>query len=234
VGSKRTTDFFIDSNFLSLRTIERGRYVKNLPDFDGRLSPRFCEVLMQYLTAPYLRIPLVLEFFADQMRICALSSHELQGVVDSCLFEPGIWQAEYAKDIPETIPAKGIAHIGTPVGLLFNELIMYVAIFLGVISLWGTHRTAVPSLLRCRRRCTHWFNALRTGRRGESSRLLTRWPFVCWSLTRVLSNTAPSSPHYSTPIHQSNINARPAQVTMARTPVIFCTWHACLSALMDF
>ena len=65
-------------------------FVKNLPDFDGRLAPRACELLVQYLTAPYLRVPLVLQFFADQMRVMALSSAELQSVLDAVLFEPGV------------------------------------------------------------------------------------------------------------------------------------------------
>ena len=32
-------------------------HVKNLPDFNGRISSRNCELLAQYLTAPYIRIP---------------------------------------------------------------------------------------------------------------------------------------------------------------------------------
>jgi hypothetical protein len=101
-------------------------YTKQLPDFGGRLRPRNCELLLQYLTAPYLRIPLVLEFFSDQMRISALASHELQEVVDSCLFEPGLWQASRQKAPLTTIPSKdgdGREHMATPLGLLFNELL---------------------------------------------------------------------------------------------------------------
>ena len=29
-------------------------HIRHLPDFDGRLRARFCELLLQYLTVPYL------------------------------------------------------------------------------------------------------------------------------------------------------------------------------------
>ena len=45
-------------------------HIQKLPDFDGRLRARDCELLLQYLTVPYLRIPLVLQFFSDPLRIC--------------------------------------------------------------------------------------------------------------------------------------------------------------------
>ena len=35
------------------------------------LSPRDAELLLQYLSAPYVRIPLLLDFFADPLRIQA-------------------------------------------------------------------------------------------------------------------------------------------------------------------
>jgi hypothetical protein len=98
-------------------------FVKHLPDFDGRLPSRSCELLLQYLTAPYLRIPLVLQFFADQMRVMSLGSEELQDVLDACLFEPGLWQASYEKSVPEAVPSNDQSLLSTPTGLLFNELI---------------------------------------------------------------------------------------------------------------
>ena len=64
-------------------------HIRHLPDFDSRLKARDCELLLQYLTVPYIRIPLVLQFFAAPERIGALANEELQGVVDSCLFEMG-------------------------------------------------------------------------------------------------------------------------------------------------
>lgn len=74
-------------------------HIKSLPTFDGRISPRQTELLLQYLTVPYLRIPLVLQFFACQEHIAALGCEQLQEVLDACLFEPGQWQAEYAKEV---------------------------------------------------------------------------------------------------------------------------------------
>lgn len=74
-------------------------HIKSLPTFDGRISPRQTELLLQYLTVPYLRIPLVLQFFACQEHIAALACEQLQEVLDACLFEPGQWQADYSKEV---------------------------------------------------------------------------------------------------------------------------------------
>lgn len=46
---------------------------------------------MQYLTVPYLRIPLVAKLLCDESRVRALASIDLQSVFDSVIFEPGPW-----------------------------------------------------------------------------------------------------------------------------------------------
>ena len=38
---------------------------ERLPTFNGKLSKRESELLLSYLTVPYLRIPLVLSFFSQ-------------------------------------------------------------------------------------------------------------------------------------------------------------------------
>ena len=43
-------------------------HIKKLPSFEG-LTPRYTELLLQYLTVPYLRVPLVLSLFADPVCI---------------------------------------------------------------------------------------------------------------------------------------------------------------------
>ena len=48
-------------------------HVRSLPDFGGRLKARDCELLLSYLTVPYLRVPLVLQFFADPGHVHALA-----------------------------------------------------------------------------------------------------------------------------------------------------------------
>ena len=53
-------------------------HLATLPTFGGRLSARHTELLLSYLTVPYLRIPLVLQFFADPTRIVALNADALQ------------------------------------------------------------------------------------------------------------------------------------------------------------
>ena len=99
-------------------------HIRVLPDFDGTLGARDCELMLQYLTAPYLRIPLLLNFFSHEIRMKSLRCRELQEVLDAALFEPGRWQEEVTLDPPEMVPAASRKHISTPVGLLFNELVM--------------------------------------------------------------------------------------------------------------
>ena len=100
-------------------------HVKQLPDFGNRVNPRGSELLLSYLTAPYLRIPLVLSFFANQGRLTSLGSEKLRALLDGVLFEPGQWQSinMSQKPLPDTIPYDR-SYLATPTGLLFNELIM--------------------------------------------------------------------------------------------------------------
>lgn len=106
-------------------------HVRHLPDFDGRLSGHHSELLVSYLTAPYLRIPLVLRLLSDESRVRALASPELQGVLDSVLFEPGQWRPPRRgnrapcplEQIPAPFSPTGRGdHLATPHGLLINEL----------------------------------------------------------------------------------------------------------------
>jgi hypothetical protein len=99
-------------------------HIRNLPDFDGTLGAKDCEYMLQYLTAPYLRIPLLLSFFSNEVRLKALRCRNLQEVLDAALFEPGQWQFFDTKPLITEIPAETRDHLCTPVGLLFNELIM--------------------------------------------------------------------------------------------------------------
>ena len=103
-------------------------HVRHLPDFDGKLNGRTVELLIQYLTAPYMRIPLVLRLLCDEARVKALGVPELQNVLDSVLFEPGQWMPPLAQGqdqlpTPSTVPAPTRDHLSTPTGYLFNEIV---------------------------------------------------------------------------------------------------------------
>lgn len=67
-------------------------HVKDLPTFDGKLSQSSAELLISFLTVPYIRIPLVINFFASPENINALSHPDMQRLLDSVMFEPGLWQ----------------------------------------------------------------------------------------------------------------------------------------------
>ena len=97
-------------------------HVRHLPDFGGTVRAADAELLLSYLLAPYLRVPLLMRFFAQPAHTQALAQVELQEVLDAALFEPGGWQPDAPKPMPETVPAPDRACLATPCGLLFQEL----------------------------------------------------------------------------------------------------------------
>lgn len=97
-------------------------HLKKLPDFDGTLRASDSELLLSYLTAPYVRVPLLLRFFATPERISALGSKELQSVLHSAVFEPGARLPPGPRLPPATAPDMDRARLATACGLLFNEL----------------------------------------------------------------------------------------------------------------
>ena len=123
-------------------------HLKCLPSFGGRLPAADAELLLQFLTAPYLRIPLMLQFFGEGARIECLSCPVLQQVVAAALFEPWHFQqdptavaaggggsaagaaaagaaaAAAAGGICDVAPPPSRECLATPVGLLFNELLL--------------------------------------------------------------------------------------------------------------
>ncbi|CAK9107070.1 Calmodulin [Durusdinium trenchii] len=116
-----------------------------LPNFGDTLSRQESEMLLSYLTVPYLRIPLVLAFFATGDRVTYLFNHELQGLLRAALFDASDWVPNAEEDAIATVPASsplfqsslqevmsptqggGGGHrrkvvLGTADGLLLNEL----------------------------------------------------------------------------------------------------------------
>ena len=56
-----------------------------------------------------------------QVRLRALCDRRLQSVLDAVVLEPADWlQGE--RKAPTTVPDRTRAHLKTPVGILFNEL----------------------------------------------------------------------------------------------------------------
>jgi hypothetical protein len=108
-------------------------HIRNLPNFDGTLGARDCELMCQFLTAPYLRIPLMLNFFTQEHRLKALLNQELQEVLDAAMFEPGLWQEMDFKEVPDMVPAPNRDSLSTTNGLLFNEIMMAPNVILTAI-----------------------------------------------------------------------------------------------------
>jgi len=117
----------------------------SLPNFGDTLSRQESEMLLSYLTVPYLRIPLVLAFFATGDRVTYLFNHEIQALLRATLFDSSDWVPEGEQDRISTVPAsqggfQSALHetpsspfsfsgdrqkkqiLGSPAGLLLNEL----------------------------------------------------------------------------------------------------------------
>lgn len=108
-------------------------HIKSLPDFDGTMGGRDSEFMLQYLLAPYLRIPLMLNFFAHESRIRSLRNKNLQDVLDAALFEPSLWQEDLVKNVSDQIPGDNRESLSTSAGLLFNEIIKSPKVVLAAI-----------------------------------------------------------------------------------------------------
>ena len=106
-------------------------HIRDLPPFEKRISARDCELLITYLTAPYMRIPLVLQFFSTPEHVNALAVPQLRNVLDAVLFEPELFEVA-ERDPFQTdekfnladlqIPFVDRSMLCTPCGLLINEL----------------------------------------------------------------------------------------------------------------
>lgn len=108
----------------SVETEDDLLHIKELPTFDERIGAADAEMLLSYLTVPYLRLPLTLEFFATQSRLQALASEDARRLLWGVLFEPGACvPSQYAELAPKGVPAVGEEKmlLGTPYGLLLNE-----------------------------------------------------------------------------------------------------------------
>eukprot|EP00755_Sulcionema_specki_P005608 Sspe_Gene.33212::Locus_16237_Transcript_1_1_Confidence_1.000_Length_12018::g.33212::m.33212 len=98
-------------------------HIKTLPSFGDIMGQRDSELLLSYLTTPYVRVPLVLHFFATEERVSLLRAPAMQQLLDSVLFEPGRYQPIRHTDVcPAMVPAENDNLLATPFGLLLNEL----------------------------------------------------------------------------------------------------------------
>lgn len=101
-------------------------HVKSLTTFGDIMGQRDSELLLSYLTVPYLRIPLVLRFFATEDRISCLKSDTIQEMLSYVLFEAGQFlSVNLSGKCPEMVPSEKPELIACPYGMLLNELMSY-------------------------------------------------------------------------------------------------------------
>ena len=66
-------------------------HADDLPTFNDTLSREEAELLFSFLTVDYVRLPLLLNFFADKDRVTYLFNKQLQDLLKGILFEGGPW-----------------------------------------------------------------------------------------------------------------------------------------------
>jgi hypothetical protein len=81
--------FLHSDSLFKVRTEDDLLYIPTLPTFDNSLSQRDVELLLSFLTVPYMRVPLLLNFFASDDRIHALRNDQLCQLLSASIFEPG-------------------------------------------------------------------------------------------------------------------------------------------------
>ena len=92
-----------------------------LDDFEGSLSQEDAEQMFTILTAPYVRIPLILEFFAQE-RAGSLFNEQLRELLMQALFEPREWSnVDKTPTSVQTIPVERKL-LATSRGMLMAEL----------------------------------------------------------------------------------------------------------------
>lgn len=98
-------------------------HVHTMPSFGDRLGQADSELLLSYLTVPYLRLPLCLGYFSTEVRVHALSQSQLRDVLQAVVFEPGRFlPSRLYGQVPQLVPAEDPELLGTAFGLLTNEL----------------------------------------------------------------------------------------------------------------
>jgi len=142
VHSPADPNMLLGNNTLKRPTEDDILHSDMLPNFGDTLSRQESEILSSYLTVPYLRIPLVLAFFATGDRVTYLFNHGLQALLRAVLFDASDWVPKNDKEKVVTVPvnsqgaqssleeaigtasanAKGTKVLGTSDGLLLNEL----------------------------------------------------------------------------------------------------------------
>ena len=87
------------------------------------LGQRDSELLLSFLTVPYLRLPLVLNFFATEDRVHKLALPKMRDILDSVLFEPGKHLSMSMTGVePTMVPTQHSELLATVYGALLNEL----------------------------------------------------------------------------------------------------------------
>ena len=98
-----------------------------MPSFEDKSGPvlnqRDSELLISYLTAPYIRLPLLLSFFSSEDRIHKLASPDIRLILDSVMFEPGKYLSMEMTGVePVMVPTPHVDLLASTYGLLLNEL----------------------------------------------------------------------------------------------------------------
>jgi hypothetical protein len=93
-------------------------HAEKLPNFGDTLSREESEALLSFLTVEYIRLPLVVGFFASRDRPTYLFNHQLQALLRAVLFEPGSWVPPHGHHPIAVVPIRQTAEQKRQVGLM--------------------------------------------------------------------------------------------------------------------
>eukprot|EP00939_MAST-03C_sp_MAST-3C-sp1_P003461 g3461.t1 len=81
-------------------------HAETLPSFDDTLSREEAELLFSFLTVPYARIPLILNFFASKDRVTYLFNVDLQKMLEAVIFEAGAFVPRFERAAVKRVPER--------------------------------------------------------------------------------------------------------------------------------
>lgn len=158
-------------------------HMTNLGELGSLCGMRDAELLLSYLTVPYMRIPLTLRFFACEDRASLLRYPIFQQLLTCVIFDAGRFlPLSLSNKCPEMVPSENDQLIATPYGLLLNELLYnpsgvidpmtrLVQLVLELDSGNVSNEATMNTIQFLSRMLAHTFTYLRAARRMQAGEL---------------------------------------------------------------
>eukprot|EP01046_Picozoa_sp_COSAG06_P069365 COSAG06_NODE_18886_length_863_cov_1.439791_1_plen_130_part_00 len=86
-------------------------HTQRMQSFDNALNDQEAESLFSSLVCPYVRVPMLFNFF-DRDRLTCLCAHKIRALLEGGIFEPGRWGSSAANAF-EFAPVKEPGELAT-------------------------------------------------------------------------------------------------------------------------